>query len=854
MRKQHFCRRAIVLLLTVAMVIAMPTFVGAAPTSQWELSGGTLTVSGTGETGTSPQAVSVQKDAVTRLVIDEGITQISTAAFVDFPALETVEFPSTLKQVGESAFSGCTSLGEIKLPDGVESIERLAFYGCSNLTVAGKILPDTISLIDDQAFDGCSRLDLVALPLCATDLVLGEATFRGTDLHSLHNLRMIYRHYPHIADDGIAHVRSEDGIPAACFMGSQLESISFDNRIVCARAFADCANLTHVDMPAVYNIGNRAFANCVNLEIFTFPESLTNIGNQCFYMCRKISAGRMPMGASPEWHSDNFIGAGLGLIVEVYVEGLDGGYNYRNSFTLPARALWMVAPDTTGKTPEIRVYFDGNTLGFEGDSISEAMSGKDIFFTVADMDDLPGSPYRLVAGDDTPFRLNSSINPQVVRLYYQSAEMNNNYRVEHYLVSEDGVVSWQNSEGLFAPIGTHVAAEPHNYIGYRLDLDYPGTVTSGTVTEDGKLICKLFYAKANTPVASKEGIYTVEHYIAADGAYSLYRTEQKSGVIGYSVNASAITINGYMENTDHPERVATGTITADGALALQLYYDMIPQSGAVIVSGGRSVQQFGTLTVTSAPSNAGSVAEATSSSANYKRYTITPGTNHRVLNVTLDGEALGSVMEFSVRKDGRTHQAEVIFDCPSLRFEDVATTAWYHEVVDDVILKGYMIGTGDYTEQDIIGGYSSKTGLAFAPENSMTRAEVAQTMLRACAGKTNARYTTYTDVARSAWYGPAVIWATEQGIVNGYGDGTFGPNDVITREQFVTILHRYAGAPKATEAPDAPDAGNISAFASEAVAWAVQQGVIHGDENGCLLPQGALTRAQAAALISRFFK
>lgn len=854
MKTYKIKRRLLSVVLCIAMLAAIPIPSMAASSSmRWVVSGTTLTVSGSGETGTPPEEIVAQKGQITELVLEDGIITISPTAFSDFSALEKVTFPSTLRRIQEAAFRGCRSLQVLDLPEGLTEIERYAFYDCVSMMAANNRLPDSIAKIGEQAFCNCAKLDLVALPKSPSHPILGEGAFMNTDLHSLHDLGSIYRLNRHVANDNIAHERTEEGIPARCFMGSNLESVNFENRIVLNSAFANCSNLRRVNMPAVYNIGNRAFANCTNLEISAFPESLTNIGNLCFYMCRKITAGRMPYGMSPEWQNNNFVGAGWGVVVEVYTESLDGGYNYRNSFTLPARALWMVQPDTSGETPNIRIYFNGDTMGLEGDDVEAAMSGEDIYYTAADMDTLPSNVYKLVHGEDKPFRLDAAINPDVVRLYYQVRNTQNNYRVEHYLVSDAGVESWQNAEGLFAPVGTHVAAEPKNYVGYHLNLSYPGTVTSGDVTEDGSLVLRLYYTKGEVATGKEpEQIqYNVEHYTANNGAYTLYKTEKKFGILGYDVYASAIDIPGYMENTRHSDRLANGTLTEESTLTLKLYYDVIPSGSEVIVKKGQTVLQLGTLTVKTSPSNAGVVEETRSTSSGYKRYSIVPNANHGVQSVTLDGETLGSVTEFSVKNDGRPHLATVLFDCPSLRYEDVAITAWYHGVVDDVILKGYMIGTGAYTEQDIVNGASS--AMAFQPEAHMTRAEVAQTMYRACGGRGTSSYNLYEDVDRDAWYTTAITWATEEGIVQGYGDNTFGPTDMVTREQFVTILHRYAGSPRAKDKPDAPDTDSVSPFAVEAMAWAVQQGIIVGDEDGLLLPQGGLTRAQAAAVISRFF-
>ena len=111
----------------------------------------------------------------------------------------------------------------------------------------------------------------------------------------------------------------------------------------------------------------------------------------------------------------------------------------------------------------------------------------------------------------------------------------------------------------------------------------------------------------------------------------------------------------------------------------------------------------------------------------------------------------------------------------------------------------------------------------------------------------------YADVAGGVWYTEAIRWAASQGIVTGYGDSRFGPADAVTREQLAVILYRYAGAPAAdASALDSfSDRGQVSSWAGDAMAWAVSAGIIQGNGAG-LNPGGTATRAEVAAILMRF--
>ena len=118
----------------------------------------------------------------------------------------------------------------------------------------------------------------------------------------------------------------------------------------------------------------------------------------------------------------------------------------------------------------------------------------------------------------------------------------------------------------------------------------------------------------------------------------------------------------------------------------------------------------------------------------------------------------------------------------------------------------------------------------------------------------------FSDVPSGAWYEKAVVWANGKGIVNGFEDETFRPNEFITREQFATMLYNYAKANDEGFVGDwyffleASDAKSISTWADEAMHWCVMKGILTGYENGALKPTGLLTRAETAAMFERYYK
>lgn len=196
--------------------------------------------------------------------------------------------------------------------------------------------------------------------------------------------------------------------------------------------------------------------------------------------------------------------------------------------------------------------------------------------------------------------------------------------------------------------------------------------------------------------------------------------------------------------------------------------------------------------------------------------------------VTKDGVAL-------VLKGGAT----VKLVDNSTAFSDVPVSSWAKSAADFVSARGIFKGTGHN---------------AFSPDSTMTRGMLAVVLYNMEDSPAHAFDGAFADVGES-WYTDAVHWAAEQGIVTGYGDGRYGPNDAITREQLAVILWRYAGSP-AAEGGDLPfaDAGQVSSYAVEALCWAKEQGIVNGVGNGQLMPKGLTTRAQAAQMLMNFIQ
>ena len=180
--------------------------------------------------------------------------------------------------------------------------------------------------------------------------------------------------------------------------------------------------------------------------------------------------------------------------------------------------------------------------------------------------------------------------------------------------------------------------------------------------------------------------------------------------------------------------------------------------------------------------------------------------------------------------------------CPSTNFTDVEENGWYHTGVDFMVRNGFMNGVADD---------------AFDVDGNLTRAQLVTILYRIAGEPESTATNPFADVADGQWYTNAVIWAAENGIIKGVNTTTFAPNDQITREQIATILFRYAKAEKVEgKLAGFPDAEKVSDYAADAMAWAVEQGLINGisesDGKTYLAPQETATRAQIAVILMRY--
>ncbi len=201
-------------------------------------------------------------------------------------------------------------------------------------------------------------------------------------------------------------------------------------------------------------------------------------------------------------------------------------------------------------------------------------------------------------------------------------------------------------------------------------------------------------------------------------------------------------------------------------------------------------------------------------------------------NVTL-ADPNSPVTTFIMPNEDVTIEANYINTCPSQKMSDVSAFKWYHEAVDYVLTNGIM------------SGYSAEK---FGPDDNLSRAMLVQMLYNKESKPAVTAENKFPDVPSGQWYSNAVLWAAGNGIVSGYGDGRFAPDNEVTIEEVAVILHNYTGKPAAEG--DLSGVGKYDDWAANALQWALTNGVLNAVPFTNAIETA--TRAQTAQMLMNY--
>lgn len=335
--------------------------------------------------------------------------------------------------------------------------------------------------------------------------------------------------------------------------------------------------------------------------------------------------------------------------------------------------------------------------------------------------------------------------------------------------------------------------------------------------------------------------------------YTLQGDAPASTTVIFS-SSETVTINGEEQSTGVGSvqvPIPTGSSTITVTIGATTYHLHLTRSGGTGGGGGETTypptiletehgavtvdpthpRQGDPVTITAQPDEGYEVGEVTVTRPDGSQVELTENSDG-TWDFTQPGESVTIAVTF------RCTGGEL---CPSAHLTDVELGTWYHEAVDYVVEHGIMAGV---------------SATAFQPNGSLTRGQVVQILHNLEGKPEETAEAPFTDTA-GHWALEAIAWAAQNNVVAGYDDGTFGPEKLVTREEFAQMMYNYAkfkgyDLTAGGDLAQFPDAGAISDWAETALSWANGKGLINGHDNGTIDPQGNTTRAQAASIMKNF--
>ena len=773
-----------------------------------------------------------------------GVTNVGDRAFKDCQYLTCMFLDDGITTIGDHAFYTDEYLSAINMPRKLELIDQYAFYGCDTLTFVRAGACSRLRRIEDHAFYSCTTLAELRLPngltyigpwAFAWDRILGQ---EDTTLGLPSSLQVI--------DTGafaFVNHHKKLNIPSqvtrigdyAFLCDYYMEELTFspgDQKLTIGKAaFAGDNHMKSVDLSnRVAQIDRCAFAGCELLEEAYFGDKIDTIQARAFtsvdaalQLAIKAVLNGILAPDDPDGNEEHADDIATGLTQIAKVTQLKRAI-FKNA---PAKSIYGAADTNSSFPRDCVVYYTQGSYAWAAEL----------------KDDGTWQDYKtgLWHGDHIAQFADTVVDPTCTKQGYT-----------HHACTVKGCT--------YAPVDdTYVAATDHTWVKTQT---YPASCTEqGTV----------FYKCSACGATRTEKIAALGHDLSRCDLVPDATCTKPGRVVGTCARCGVqidevIPAKGhdysYADVRTDPTGTAPGHYKGTCPRCGKDYDDVIPALGHDW--GEWVVAQEPTYTTTGyryhvctragcntrvgedIPKlhehvwNTGVVTQKpTATEPGVKTYTCTICNEQKTESIPATGVP-------DTCPGGPT--------CPGYAFRDMpAPDSWAHAGLDYCIYSGY------------INGLSATT---VDPSGTCTRAQLVCILYRiqgepkVVEGYELAKLRApFDDVPRGQWYTNAILWAKLTGIVNGTGATTFDPNGQITREQLAAILYRYTAkyAPDATgnaaSLADYPDAGSVSSYARDAMAWAVGNGLISGIPYGktdYLEPGGSATRAQVATILMRY--
>lgn len=633
---------------------------------------------------------------------------------------------------------------------------------------------------------------------------------------------------------------------------------------------------------ADYNVTRRADWNNLNRHNLIFGKAYTSSGVD--YTLRVPSAGSSGTAsggtpASNEWdaildkanqnYQDNTVGYiknwnGMDSWGQDTQDGPDPDWNRATRGSFTARSwqfdlklspsvgfrpvLELPSSDTLGSDglKAITLDLNGGKIGGSSDDIQIIVKNGSAFTAPASdgltrPDGDTGDFFMWLGSDGNLYAPGESVPAGVTTLTAQFAvpsytvTLNTNGGT----INSGNVTGYTYGQGATLPTADDMTYTGHTFKGWYDNKALTGNpVTEISDTETGN---KEYWAKweANTYTVTLNGVNS-----DATGAGNY--------AVGVTVNIYAGTKSGYSFNGWTSDNVTITNANNKNASFIMPAKDVAVTANWKKNSSGGTGHTY--YTIKAIAGAGGTISPSGNAAVLYgrnKTFTITPDNGYAIADVKIDGQSIGAVKTYTFERVKGDHTIEAVFmkatgnpqtgvDVP---FTDVSETDWFYEDVAYVYTNNLMNGTNT---------------TMFSPNTTTTRGMIVTILYRLEGEPSVSDNCHFADVKSGSYYEKAITWAAAKGIVSGYGNNQFGPDDPITREQMAVILFRYAqykgldvSAGEDTNILSYSDALDISEYAFPAMQWICGESILNGSD-GNLMPRGSATRAQVAAILHRF--
>lgn len=823
------------------------------------------------------------------------------------------DFPESLNYIGEKAFLNCTGLTTISLPTSVENYGANIFYGCSNVTYVE--LPQNMEKIPNGLLWNCTGLKRIYIPSSVREI--GNAAFYGSGLEKLNlpdGLQKIdqwafcsTKLKEIVIPDSVETIEFRafiycDGVEN-CVVGSGVKEIGQDAFYFWMNAYEDQTGIMHVKTteqakllrysgygheilingaPYTSYFGGQfavdgisymptsdttvrvtAISDDAKTETFSIPATVTNEGDGRTYAVTELADRLLFQNQSVLTMLDL-----PDTIEKTGDRTFDQMFNVRTFGTLPANLKsvgyqsfgylgWEMQLEQQGLIPA----WQTDVLDIPGsiEFMDQCAFAGNRYKTINVGEGITYLSYYALYGNGTATEINL---PSTLKRVEESALFN----CKNAKINLPDSIEYIGKSAFAGDLDGETIHLPEN-------LQYLGDTAFGAQMYNSDYTAK--YWVGPTTIYLNGSLSNIgARVFRPDAKVIAVLNSQRNKVAGFTdlnelptVIWDGKTDIGYNDGSCIPEGVTvtlSGNVTIDGKLCIEgklivpfdakltITKDAVILGEDNIVYEGCKHEHVKENIVPATCTESGSKTVVCEDCGETISTEVIPATGHSFGEWTVTKEATcfedgEETRTCSVCKYVETRPIFANSDnCPSKAFSDLDAKAWYHEGVDYALTNGLMNGVG---------------GGKFEPDGQLTRAQLVTVLYRA-AGEpdTGKQVNPFTDVADDAWYTKAVIWAANNGIVNGVAKNVFAPDDSIPREQIATMLYRYAGAEAAKEDKLSafPDAAKTSDWAKEALNWAVASGLINGvaDANGTasLEPQSTATRAQIATILMRWLE